>query len=100
VKYRHNTHHGVLSANADFDRKAALKQRNIVISCKEQSVFERYTEKARRTIFFTRYEASRFGSPQIESEHLLLGVLRESHALTEDSQRPDPWNGRTPVTIS
>jgi len=53
-------------------------------------VFERYTEKARRTIFFARYEASRFGSPQIESEHLLLGVLRESHALTEDSQRPDP----------
>ena len=26
-------------------------------------MFERYTEKARRTIFFGRYEASQFGSP-------------------------------------
>jgi hypothetical protein len=41
-------------------------------------VFERYTEKARRVIFFGRYEASQFGSPYIEDEHLLLGLLRES----------------------
>ena len=41
-------------------------------------MFERYTEKARRLIFFSRYEASRFGSPYIESEHLLLGFLRET----------------------
>jgi len=45
-------------------------------------MFERYTEKARRTIFFARYEASQFGSPCIESEHLLLGLLRENKALT------------------
>ena len=38
-------------------------------------MFERYTEKARRVIFFARYEASQFGSPCIETEHLLLGVL-------------------------
>jgi ATP-dependent Clp protease ATP-binding subunit ClpA len=41
-------------------------------------MFERYTQEARRTIFFARHEASQFGSPQIESEHLLLGLLRES----------------------
>ena len=35
-------------------------------------MFERYTEKARRVIFFARYEASQFGSPYIETEHLLL----------------------------
>ena len=40
-------------------------------------MFERYTEKARRVIFFARYEASSFGSPYIEPEHLLLGLLRE-----------------------
>ncbi|PYY19328.1 MAG: hypothetical protein DMG60_04790 [Acidobacteria bacterium] len=40
-------------------------------------MFDRYTEKARRVIFFARYEASHFGSPYIETEHLLLGVLRE-----------------------
>jgi len=41
-------------------------------------MFERYTESARRTLFFARYEASQFGSIAIESEHLLLGVAREA----------------------
>ena len=45
-------------------------------------MFERYTEKARRVIFFARYEATQFGSPYIETEHLLLGLLREDKALT------------------
>ena len=44
-------------------------------------MFERYTEKARRVIFFARYEASQFGSPYIETEHLLLGLLREDTAI-------------------
>lgn len=42
---------------------------------------ERYTEKTRRVIFFARYEASQFGSRYIETEHLLLGLLREDKAL-------------------
>lgn len=45
-------------------------------------MFERYTEKARRTIFFARHEASELGSPYIESEHVLLGLLRENKALS------------------
>ncbi len=45
-------------------------------------MFEKYTEKARRVIFFARYEASQFGSSYIETEHLLLGLLREDKALT------------------
>jgi hypothetical protein len=40
-------------------------------------MFERYTEKARRVIFFARYEASTFRSTEIGTEHLLLGLLRE-----------------------
>jgi hypothetical protein len=44
-------------------------------------MFERYTEKARRVIFFSRYEASQYGSPYIETEHLLLGLLRENKFL-------------------
>ena len=44
-------------------------------------MFERYTEKARRVIFFARYEASVFGSPYIETEHFLLGLLREDKTL-------------------
>jgi ATP-dependent Clp protease ATP-binding subunit ClpC len=45
-------------------------------------MFERYMEKARRVIFFARYEASQFGQPYIETEHVLLGLLREDKALT------------------
>jgi len=45
-------------------------------------MFDRYTEKARRVIFFARYEAAQYGSPLIEPEHLLLGILREDKALT------------------
>jgi len=45
-------------------------------------MFERYTEKARRVIFFARYESSQFGSAYIETEHLLLGLVREDKALT------------------
>src|SRR5579863_4266722 len=44
-------------------------------------MFERYTEKARRCIFFARYEACVFGSPRIETEHLLLGITREDKRL-------------------
>jgi ATP-dependent Clp protease ATP-binding subunit ClpC len=44
-------------------------------------VLERFTEKARRVIFFARYEASQYGSPCIETEHLLLGLVREDKAL-------------------
>ena len=46
-------------------------------------MFERYTEKARRVIFFARYEASQYGAASIESEHLLLGLLREDWALNK-----------------
>jgi hypothetical protein len=44
-------------------------------------MFERYTEKARRVIFFSRYEASQYGSAYIETEHLLLGLLREDKRI-------------------
>ena len=44
-------------------------------------MFEKYTETARRVIFFARYEASQFGSKTIDTEHLLLGVLREDRPL-------------------
>lgn len=46
-------------------------------------MFKRYTEGARRAVFFARYEASEAGSPYIETEHLLLGMLREDAELAE-----------------
>src|SRR5438132_5793866 len=45
-------------------------------------MFERYTEGARRVLFFARYEASQLGSISIETEHLLLGLIREGKGLT------------------
>jgi ATP-dependent Clp protease ATP-binding subunit ClpC len=41
-------------------------------------MFEPYTERARRALFFARYEASELGIPLIDTEHLLLGLLREA----------------------
>ena len=46
-------------------------------------MFERYTEKARHIIFFARDEASQTGSHSVETEHLLLGLLREAKPLFE-----------------
>jgi ATP-dependent Clp protease ATP-binding subunit ClpC len=40
-------------------------------------MFERYTDKARRVVFFARYEASQSGSREIGVAHLLLGLMRE-----------------------
>jgi ATP-dependent Clp protease ATP-binding subunit ClpC len=60
-------------------------------------MFERYTEKARRVVFFARYEASEFGSPRIESEHLLLGIVREDKALTNRFLQSDVTSIRKQV---
>lgn len=63
-------------------------------------MFERYTERSRRVIFFARYEALQYGSQVIAPEHILLGLMREDktlsarffpfrHVLTVDSIRRD-----------
>jgi ATP-dependent Clp protease ATP-binding subunit ClpC len=44
-------------------------------------MFERYTERSRRVIFFARYEALQYGSPVIAPEHVLLGLMREDKSL-------------------
>jgi ATP-dependent Clp protease ATP-binding subunit ClpC len=44
-------------------------------------MFERYTEEARRVLFYARYEASQLGSYSIEGEHLLLGLMRRPQGL-------------------
>jgi ATP-dependent Clp protease ATP-binding subunit ClpA len=41
-------------------------------------MFERFTEQARRTLFFARYETTQLGDVSIATEHLLLGLIRES----------------------
>lgn len=46
-------------------------------------MFEKYTEKARKVIFFARYEAGQFGASEIKSEHLLMGLIREDKDLID-----------------
>src|SRR5262249_23856045 len=47
-------------------------------------MFEKYNEKARRALVFARYEASKLASKAIESEHLLLGILREGEDIIKE----------------
>src|SRR6266404_4067100 len=47
-------------------------------------MFEKYNATARRALFFARYEASKLGSKVIESEHLLLGILREGEDIIKE----------------
>jgi ATP-dependent Clp protease ATP-binding subunit ClpC len=44
-------------------------------------MFERFTESARRAVFFARYEVSQLGATSIETEHVLLGLIRERKGL-------------------
>lgn len=53
-------------------------------------MFERYNERARRTIFFAKYEAAQFGSAEITTEHLMLGLLREDQRLYRLCPNLDP----------
>src|SRR5260370_30730315 len=52
-------------------------------------MFERYTDKARRVVFFSRYEASNLGDVEIKPIHLLLGLLQEGKALFFRLQLPE-----------
>jgi enamine deaminase RidA (YjgF/YER057c/UK114 family) len=47
-------------------------------------MFQRYSERARRALFFARFESSQLGSLSIRPEHLLLGVVREGQGLVAD----------------
>lgn len=46
-------------------------------------MFEKYSDRSRRVVFFARYEASQLGARAIEPEHFLLAITREETALAE-----------------
>jgi ATP-dependent Clp protease ATP-binding subunit ClpA len=48
-----------------------------------QIIYDRCTEEARQSLVLAHVEAAQFGSPCIETEHLLLGVLRVGNAHLE-----------------
>lgn len=55
-------------------------------------MFERYSEAARSAIHSSVYMARRVGSPEIETEHLLLGLLRADKVLARRFLG-SPWAG-------
>jgi ATP-dependent Clp protease ATP-binding subunit ClpA len=59
-----------------------------------RNVFERYTQAARTTIFWAVYMARQVGSEKIETEHLLLGLLRSDQALAKRFLS-SPWAAET-----
>ncbi|HZU21324.1 MAG TPA: Clp protease N-terminal domain-containing protein [Terriglobales bacterium] len=52
-------------------------------------MFDRYNEKARKTIFYARMEAGDCGAASIATEHLLLGMLRADTVLANTLLKPD-----------
>jgi ATP-dependent Clp protease ATP-binding subunit ClpC len=44
-------------------------------------MWQRFTERARRVVFFARDEAERLGENSVGTEHLLLGLVRESDGV-------------------
>jgi len=44
-------------------------------------MWQRFTERARRTVFFAQEEAGRLGENYVSTEHLLLGLVREGDSV-------------------
>src|SRR3990172_3556865 len=44
-------------------------------------MWQRFTERARRVVFFAQEEAGRLGENYVSTEHLLLGLVRESDSV-------------------
>jgi len=47
-------------------------------------MFERYTESARRALFFARSAVTQLGGPVIGTDHVILGLIHEGHGIV-------PW---------
>jgi len=45
-------------------------------------LFARFTDRAKRATFFSRFEAGQLGHPSIDPEHLMIGVIRARDGLS------------------
>lgn len=46
-----------------------------------KNMWLRFTERARKVVFFAQEEAQKFGEGYVSTEHLLLGLVRESDSV-------------------
>jgi heme-degrading monooxygenase HmoA len=51
-------------------------------------MFDRFSEPARRALFYARYEVTQLGGTTIEPEHLVLGVLQDVSVLGQFARDP------------
>ena len=47
----------------------------------QRTMLQRFTERARRVVFFAQEEAGRLGENYVSTEHLLLGLVRENDSV-------------------
>jgi hypothetical protein len=61
-------------------------------------IFERYTEKARRTMTLAKHEADGFGALEIGTEHILLALLRDPDLISSTMHGVSEPEIRTAIT--
>jgi Clp amino terminal domain, pathogenicity island component len=61
-------------------------------------IFERYTEKARRTMHLAKCEADGFGSLEVGTEHILLALLRDSDLISSTMEEVSEPEIRAVIT--
>jgi methyltransferase (TIGR00027 family) len=83
----------VIAREAGFSSWPKLKAH--IESMAVRRALGRYTDRARRVLFFSRQEAAEIGSVFIEPEHILLALLREGHLVSRILVR----SGLTPEGI-
>ena len=44
-------------------------------------MWQRFTERARKVVFYAQEEAGRLGENYVSTEHLLLGLVRENDSV-------------------
>jgi ATP-dependent Clp protease ATP-binding subunit ClpC len=69
-------------ARQRLNRAFAAEAQVVSWASDTSTMFERYTEPARRAVSFARGEVTKLGGYQITPEHLLLGVLRAVPGVT------------------
>ena len=53
-------------------------------------MWQRFTESARRTVFYAQHEAGRMGTKDVASEHLLIGLLCQVQDQREQQEKVWP----------
>jgi Clp amino terminal domain, pathogenicity island component len=64
----------------DSDKRRGSSDTNATPEAKG-SIWQRFTERARRVVFFAQEEAARLGENYVGTEHLLLGLVRENDSV-------------------